>query len=265
MIRNWKTVTLYSLLSAATVVYVPQAAPAGEPNGKQNLSELEKRVKALEDKRAPAVDTDAIAKSLEGDIAKIEKSLLANLKSSLRELGDDVKAISKTLDTLKMDVAGIKDEQFKLKLQLNSQKTQIDQLTEDVANLQKRKVVAEASPSGADKTSIDEIRSRLNAIQDAIAKLAPNEKAPPRLSMSMPSGTNATSGRVMLMNLYPSEVSFIVNGSVHRVPPNSHKMLDFVPTGTLSYEVFASPWGLLDRQATTLAGGETFTLTAKAR
>lgn len=108
---------------------------------------------------------------------------------------------------------------------------------------------------------MDETRGSLKALQDAVAKLAAAE-ASQRLSMSPPNGTIANTGRVMLVNLYSEELLFIINGASYRVPANKSRMIENVPTGTLRYEVFADRWGSLENRITTLAAGDTFTLSA---
>jgi hypothetical protein len=66
----------------------------------------------------------------------------------------------------------------------------------------------------------------------------------------------------MLVNQYSGELLFIVNGVGHRLPPQTSKLVENIPVGALGIEVFSTRFGVFNRQATTLAGGETFTLTA---
>jgi hypothetical protein len=144
-------------------------------------------------------------------------------------------------------VSDLQIEQLKHKLQIEQQKFLIDQLT-------KRLDAANASPV-VDKAMMD----TLKAIQDGIAKLAPTQK---RSSAYPANGTATNTGRVMLVNQYSDELLFIVNGVGHRLPPQTSKLVENIPVGALGIEVFSSRFGVFNRQATTLAGGETFTLTA---
>jgi hypothetical protein len=251
MIANWKTLTLYSLLSAATVAFVPppilaQVQDAAPDDLSKKISDLTKRVGNLEDKKPAGLDNETVIKALEAEFKKMETILLGELNRKLQGVSDDIKG-------LKTEMAAIKEEQVRRKIQ-------IDQLAEEVLLLQKKKQVADNGPGvPLDKTSLDEIRSRLNAIQDAISKFGPSDR---RLSMSPPNGAATNAGRVMLVNLYNDELLFIVNGASHRLPPGGSRLLENVPAGSLNYEVVSGIFGQVDRRLTSLAGGETFTLTA---
>ena len=227
MIRNWKTLTMYSLLSAAAVAFAPQPAVvfATEKNLPTNADG--------QDKKLSDADKEAIAGILRQELKKLEDGVLANLQ--------------KSVNALEGKVSDLQIEQLKHKLQIEQQKFLIDQLT-------KRLDAASASPV-VDKAMMD----TLKAIQDGIAKLAPTQK---RSSAYPSNGTAANTGRVMLVNQYSDELLFIVNGVGHRLPPQTSKLVENIPVGALGIEVFSSRFGVFNRQATTLAGGETFTLTA---
>jgi len=227
MIRNWKTLTMYSLLSAAVVAFAPQPAVvfATEKDLPTNVDG--------QDKKLSDADKDAIAGILRQELKKLEDGVLANLQKSVH--------------ALEGKVSDLQIEQLKHKLQIEQQKFLIDQLT-------KRLDAASASPV-VDKAMMD----TLKAIQDGITKLAPTQK---RSSAYPSNGTAANSGRVMLVNQYSDELLFIVNGVGHRLPPQTSKLVENIPVGTLGIEVFSTRFGVFNRQATTLAGGETFTLTA---
>jgi hypothetical protein len=227
MIRNWKTLTMYSLLSAAAVAFAPQQAVvfATEKNLPTNTDG--------QDKKLSDADKDAIAGILRQELKKLEEGVLANLQ--------------KSINSLEGKVSELQNEQTKHKLHIEQQKFLIDQLT-------KRLDAASASPV-VDKAMMD----TLKAIQDGIAKLAPTEK---RSSAYPANGTAASTGRVMLVNQYSDELLFIVNGVGHRLPPQTSKFVENIPVGAVGIEVFSTRFGVFSRQATTLAGGETFTLTA---
>ena len=279
MIRNWKTLTLYSLLSAAAVVYVPQptiALAAGNGDSKKDdaikdlskqIEKLADRIKALEEKKPEPVDYVAINKSIASGFKELREDILSQLKMRFETIREEVKGVSENVDKIHKDVATIKDDQIKLQRQLATQKILIDQLGDELLALQKRKQVVGSSPtetSGVDKASLDEIRTRLNSIQDTIAKLATKTQ----ISMSPPTNgsTNITSrsmGRVVLRNSFSREVAFIVNGVVYRVPPSFHTIID-VPSGLMRYEFFADG-SLLDRGEMTVTSGESIDMTARVR
>ena len=99
----------------------------------------------------------------------------------------------------------------------------------------------------------------MKAIQEGIARLGPTDK---RVMMSPPTNGAITTGRVMLVNLYTEDLLFLVNGAPHRVPPGRSKLVENIPVGSVQYVVHSARWGTLENRSTTLAPGDTFTLTA---
>jgi hypothetical protein len=99
----------------------------------------------------------------------------------------------------------------------------------------------------------------LKAIQDGIAKLAPTEK---RSSAYPANGTATNTGRVRLINNYSEDLLFIINGLRYRAPANTSRLVENIPVGPVNIEVAADRFGIFNRQAPTLAAGDTFTLTA---
>ena len=227
MIRNWKTLTMYSLLSAAAVAFAPQPAVvfATEKNLPTNADG--------QDKKLSDADKEAIAGILRQELKKLEDGVLANLQ--------------KSVNALEGKVSDLQIEQLKHKLQIEQQKFLIDQLT-------KRLDAASASPV-ADKAMMD----TLKAIQDGIAKLAPGEK---RSSAYPANGTATNTGRVMLVNNYSDDLLFIINGLRYRAPAHTSRLVENIPVGPVNIEIAADRFGIFNRQATTLAAGDTFTLTA---
>jgi hypothetical protein len=216
MMRNWKTLTMYALLSAAAVAFTPQPAV---------VFATEKNQPAKADKLSDA-DKEAIAGILRQELKKLEEGVLATLQ--------------KRVDTLEGKVSALQLEQLR-------HQVEIDKLT-------KRLDAASASPV-VDKAMMD----ALKAIHDGIAKLAPPEK---RSSAYPPNGTATNMGRVMLVNNYSDKLLFIINGVGHRLPAYSSKLVEQIPVGTVGIEVFSERFGRFHSQPTTLAGGDTFTLTA---
>jgi hypothetical protein len=255
MMRNWKTLTMFSLLTAATYAYVPPPLFAGEQNpGKINgieelqnsIKELTKSVRALENKKLSATDQETIAETVRTEIKKLENGPLADLK---RDLG-----------TVKTDVTGLLSEQAKLKAELEGQKLLIKILGEDIVNLNKKLLAAGSSTApGVDKTFMEQFNSSIKMLNETIAKLGPTEK---RTSMSMPNATTSNLGRVVIVNLYTQDLLFTLNGMDIRVPARTTKTVENIPVGSLRYSVFSDRWGVLQSQTTSLAPNDTFTLTA---
>jgi hypothetical protein len=227
MIRNWKTLTMYSLLSAAAVAFAPQPAVvfATEKNLPTNADG--------QDKKLSDADKEAIAGILRQELKKLEDGVLANLQ--------------KSVNALEGKVSDLQIEQLKHKLQIEQQKFLIDQLT-------KRLDAASASPV-VDKAMMD----TLKAIQDGIAKLAPTEK---RSSAYPANGAATNTGRVMLVNNYSEDLLFIINGLRYRAPAHTSRLVENIAVGPVNIEVAADRFGIFNRQAPTLAAGDTFTLTA---
>lgn len=109
----------------------------------------------------------------------------------------------------------------------------------------------------SDKPGLEDIKGKLAAIERALLKLQPSSV---RSSMSPPAAMPM--GRVVLANLYPEDMFFVVNNRRFRVLPGSNVPLDNVPAGVLNYEVISSATLLGTRHATALAPNQTLMLTA---
>ena len=245
MIRNWKTLTMVSLLSTAAITFAPQPAVVvaeervkkdKEPVEVKGLDELQAsmnklidRIDKLEKKKAPAIDQEALTQV-------IREEIRAELK--------------KAQDAVKSDLAAMQQVQL-------MHKRDIDRLFDEIGGLHKKLAAMNATPA-VDKAFMEEFRGSLKTLNETIAKLAPTKE---RKMMSPPINGSANQGRLVIVNLYNRELLFIINGANHRVPAGTSKILD-VPTGTLRYVVAADGMGILSDQTTTLAAGDTFTLSA---
>jgi outer membrane murein-binding lipoprotein Lpp len=268
MIRTWKTLTLYSLLSAATVMYVPQPAVlAQEGHGKgasseelnkltKSIKELSDRIKALEDKKGDIVSYDAIKKEIEAGF----KDLRKDIKDDIKDVSKNVDTLSKNVDTLHKNVNDLRGELYKLQLQVGKHESKIDYLAKEIDELHRRKVgEGPLTAPAVDKLGLDEIRRDLNSIKDTIAKMAKTTVS----SSAYPNGTTTTTAvaRVKLTNLLANDVGFTINNVNYRVPGGFYKEVE-VPVGLLRYDIFTDRWGYLDRQVTSLSNGEILNLTA---
>ncbi|MBI2807342.1 MAG: hypothetical protein HYX68_20360 [Planctomycetes bacterium] len=255
MMRNWKSLTMYSLLTAAAVTFAPPPAV---------ILAQEKK----EPPKTPAVDTDALLKSLQADIKNLETGLLAKIDKKLQGVGDDVQVVKKSVENLKTDLDALQGAQLKQKIELDKQKKEIELLAEEVRSLHK-KLLAEGKPAtpALDKAILEDMRDALKAIKDGIAKLGAADTSK-RFAMSPPNGSNGsavTSGRVLLQNFYSEDLLFLINGAPFRVPAGKSRLLDGVPLGTLNYLVHSDRFGTLQSRSTVLTANEsTFTLTANS-
>ena len=247
MFHTFQAIALYALLASCALALPARAhEPKREP--------ASARGEGADEKKVP-VDQDAIISVLKEELKKLETGLLKDLSGSVKGISTDVQGVKKSVAALQADLTNIKAQQLDLKAQLDSQKALIDQLTED----RKRLLINSSPAPSIDRASMDEIRNRFNAIENAIAKIPVTDK---RLSMY---GPTANGARVMLVNLYSDDVLFIVNGANHRVSPGRSKALENIPTGTVNMEVVSDRYGLISTQSTSLLSGETFTLTAFRR
>ena len=88
MIRNWKTLTMYSLLSAATAVLAPPLALATKPKTdaieevRKSLKEIKDRLDKIENKKAPEFDQNALLNAIRAEIKKLaEPDFTASLRA----------------------------------------------------------------------------------------------------------------------------------------------------------------------------------------
>ena len=239
MMRTWKTLTMYSLLSAAAVTFAPPPiifahdpndAPktAGVEELRKDIKALIKRIDELEKKPAVELDKGALAKVVRDELRKLEDGALADITQ-------DLKGVKKSVDGLKGDISALQGDVLKHKLLIDSQKAQMEILAEQIAGLNKKltAISSSAAPIPAvDKAFMEEFRSSmLKAIDEKVAKLGPTKE---RKSMSLPTeNTPPPMGRVMLINHYTEDILFIVNGLLHRVPAGSQRILENVPAGAL--------------------------------
>jgi len=227
MLRNWNMIKLASAL-AVTLAVTPVSF-AGEKENKDVKAILERLDKM--EKELPESVEKLIGKKLEGVLLENFKRLKASMEKDLEELRTMV--LSKDLEFDKLE-------------------RRVTKLASDLENLRKR-IPAEGNVAlyPPDKV-LDEIRTRLGAIEKAL------KNGTSRVALSPPAAS-----RILFVNLHPEELLFIVNGKSHRVPPNATMPLENQTPGPLTYEVLSPTWGRRAMNTTTLNPGETFTLTAR--
>jgi hypothetical protein len=233
MLRNWKTLALCSLMTTTLVVQVPAPATAGG-QAKEEDKALLKRLDALDE------TIKASFKGVQADIKGLKEGLAAD-SESLKKAREDLVTQSLSLTAANRRIKDLE--------------TAVEAIRSELSALRE----PGAARTGLDKASVEQIKSKLGDIEQAILKLAPTTS---RVALSPPV-TLATTGRVMLVNLYPESLLFFVNGKEYRVPAGENRLLDNVPAGSLNYQVFASGWGMQPGKSTVLSPNETFTLTAR--
>lgn len=239
MLRNWKMLALYSM---TVVVVTAPPVVAQTDDYKTILERLDKMDRTL-------------AKSFEGISADISA-----LKNEVLSAKNQITSVQKDLTLLQGDTLSQKVELDKAAKKVETLESQIAKLRTELDDL-KRRPSAEPAPQPLDKASLDDLRLKLGGIEKAILGL---NLTPPqeRVSKSPPAAPAAV-GRVMLVNLYPEELLFVINQRTFRVPAGGSLPVEAVPSGSLAYEVLSPTWGLRARRTTSLAPNETFTLTAR--
>jgi hypothetical protein len=218
----------WSVLKLSSVLAVALAAPTVQANGPTEFGQDPEKLKEIEKKLDKLIETVTI----------IQKGNIA-----------DMKAVREALDYLKL---GLDDTALKLAGamgRIDALEKQVADLRAALSKLEKNKETTSFYP--AEKV-LDEIARRLASLELAIKNAPTTSLRPP------------TVGRIQLANMFQREVLFMINGKPFRVAPFSTVMLDNQPAGQFSYEVIASPWGVI-RELTTpmLLPGDTYTITVR--
>jgi hypothetical protein len=177
-------------------------------------------------------------------------------KAFQKKLEDLDKAVKQGFKDVAKDIKAIHEERTDWQLSIQNQ---IADLKTNIAALKKRSPSDVALYPSSDKGALEEVRSKLAQIERTLTQLQAQQA---RVSLSPPAGPTAPSGRVLLVNTYPTDMLFIVNGTTRRVAPGETAALD-VPAGTLSYEVLATGFGIVGRNTTSVSPQETLTLVAR--
>lgn len=218
MLRNWKMIDLAGLFAMALA-----SAPALAQQPADNTSDVKAILKRLD-----AMDT--------------------SLAKAFKDFGKDITDLKKQISDLQGDQLAERLEVDKLAAKISKLQADLDQLKKGSTDVAK-----DATP--VDKAGMDEIKTRLGQIEQAVLKL----QAPNRIALSPPAGT----GRLMFVNLYSEYLLFTVNGKPYRVEPNRTLPLDNQSAGTFSYEVFSPTYGMLKQTTSVLTPNETLTITAR--
>ncbi len=226
MLRNWKTLALCSLFTSAVLVQAP----------------------ALADEKAVLERIDALQESMKKSFDGVAKDM-GDFKADFKKIRDSISVLEDDGVKQRLDVANTNAKVKQIEGAL-------EKIRADIETLRLREPTI--AKTGIDKGSVEDIKAKLGSIEQAILRLQPSTS---RVAMSPP--TSSATGRVVLVNLYPEELLYLINGKTFRVAPGANVPVDMVPSGTLNYEVISGTWGLRAKNTTTLAPNETFTLTAR--
>jgi hypothetical protein len=202
---------------AAALVAAPTAGNAAPEDRKLNGKDLAKRIKALEDQIKQLKEKDL--KRLNDSILSINEAL-----SKVDVIETNLKTFDKNVGT---DMARVKKDLKELKESFSRKTTDPDT-----------------------KKEIDEIKASLEKINRKLEVLRPDvsvRRYPPPSEM----------GRVLLVNRYPEEITFVVNGASYRLAPGASRLIDGVPAGSFTYEVFSPSYGKVGGKTSTLLPNET--------
>lgn len=235
MLRNWKSLALFSLTTVFVQVPVPVQAQGGE-------------------------DAKSLAKQIE--------SLQETIKESFKGVSTDLSKMTGDLKKIREEIDGIKDTSLQFDLRLNDANKKINQIEADlkkiradIDGIKNRDAGPAPTAPSLDKASLEDIKTKLGSIEQAILKLQPSST---RVAMSAPTGpTVAATGRFLLVNLYNEELLFLVNGKTYRVAPGFSVPVDGIAAGAVTYEVISPTFGSRARNTVNLVPNETFTLTAQ--
>lgn len=162
-----------------------------------------------------------------------------------------------------------KDER-KTQPDLAAIQTTLEEIKKDVKSLQEFRKNTEDSVYGKENSTaladqglirrLSEIESQISKINETLRKIEASLRDPSRTTTSafgpMLPGAAVGRGLVRIVNDYPTEMSMIVNGRSHRVPPGQSVTVD-VPPGSFTYELLHAG---SNPTTTTVKEGETMTL-----
>ena len=156
--------------------------------------------------------------------------------------GDGAPESANLIKELQLQIKKLQDSLDDLKKQLN------DLPSESSVDAQVRKSLAgPAADIYALKRQVEQLQKDVNSL-----------KGTTRVSAYAPSGT----GRIRLVNLFPMQMTVIVNDRSYRLAPGADQMLEGQPAGTFMYQVLGVQPELLVR---TLPANETYTITVYPR
>ena len=180
--------------------------------------------------------TTLVARAADPDIKELDRRL-KSIEESFAEIQKNADAIVK--EGLKFKAL---DTRLKsLEEQLARMETTLDAL--------RKGTPAEGRVATYPPERMDDLKARVDRIEHFLERST-------RISRAAPS-----TGRILLLNQYPEDIIFVVNGIQYPLAPNTTRLLDGFPSGTVSYQVFSPRWGERANRTTTLQAEETFRIT----
>ncbi len=209
-------------------------------------------------------------------LAGLPAQVPIDYSKQIEELTKSVKALSDQVGNLKLDdkLNAVKTELNEKisKIKLDAPKTdnsneflllanRLEQMEKLINQMIKNPAAPNPGQALAGNVNLDEIKSKLGSIEQAILRLQPSEK---RIALSAPDlpVTKTGTSHVIFVNLYNQDLWLWVNQKQHRAPANSTLTLDNITAGPATIEV-RSPEGIFHKSNPTLVANETFTLTAR--
>jgi hypothetical protein len=147
---------------------------------------------------------------------------LGELDRQIKDLKDSMTTATRLLEKVEKD---LRDFQRETQLATSSTDSKVQGLASDLANL---------------KIEVENLRARMTT--------------PTRISGFGPTDTAVPMGRVELVNVYPQEMSVVVNNRAYRLLPNEVRLTDPIPAGTFSYEVL----GVTEKRTRELAADRVY-------
>src|SRR5262249_38549795 len=175
------------------------------------------------------------------------KAIQNDLVEMNKRLAKAFEGISKDISELQKDVKALQASEAGLKLKLKNAVNRIAALEKQVGDM--KKVPPDVTLEGPTQDVVEDIAGRLERIEKKLANGGQVQaKASP-----LPAAT----GRVVLVNLHPEQLLFVVNGRNYRVGSGAPMVLDRFPAGAFTYEMISPTWGLRARATSTVPAGET--------
>jgi hypothetical protein len=191
-------------------------------------------------------------------IQKRLDAMNTSIKTAFDAIAKDMKGVKEDLNALKQNDADTGTKLTDAQMKIGTLEKSVNQLRTDIEALQQR------LPNGSvrrypadDKGALDEIRARLDRIEDMLRRVVSTSLRP---NLTPPS---AGTGRLVLVNAYPDTVLFIINRQTYRLAPGQTAVVNEMPAGVFTFEVISQVAGSLGPRTRVLTAGETFTLTAR--
>jgi len=235
-------ITVLALILALFLIPTPHSLIGGEfpdpqpggANPPDKLDEIQKQIKNLADTQ----------KKQFGDLNEQLAESFAAVKSDIEKLQKDLKAV-------KADKAQHDLKIAKLHEKLAALEEAMGLVQADLSTLKNKVEIKLYGPT--DKSDLLEIKARLDQMEKSLLQL---KNGNPHIAKFPPTGTC----KVLLVNNTAETVTYLLNGKEFRVLPGG-MTAEFVPAGTVMYEVYYPGWGRIKQKTTVVQPNEVFNIT----